>query len=756
MLLLRARSLDLPLAPPEVRTLRLRFFAIRCALSAILTIAGGASAQFVDQTESAGLSRFQISWGAVFGDLDLDGDLDLISGHHYLTPAIYWNDGAGTFSTQTHPQPWLGPIDRHGMLVVSLDSDEDLDILVTHGADGGAGAEPKELYRNDGNGTYLSLAGAGGMSDPQARARAASAADFDGNHKIDVFVAEAPDAASRNSLFRNNGSLSFTDVAPSAGIDEGLGTVGGIWGDSDNDGDPDLLVGGEEFPRPTILWSNDQGIFTDASAMFTPLLPLISGADWGDYDDDGDLDLAIAEGEVGIFDTFSEGDSVSYFFNTRYSDTGLDGLTIPSVADTMFARFRVRAVLDTTRIFLGPSEVNPAFAEPIVLTDEYVGAPTFSPGVDRGTYVWRVAPGGDWEVRTTTPDLNFDTFDGWMTGGAPISGTTSHNFEDSGFTPGGARVWRNDGGTFVETTAALGLPTLVNPRDVSWVDYDNDGDLDLHVVDQGTSAEPNAPDRMFRNDGATFSDATSAEALAGGTLGMGDGGIWGDVDGDLDLDLYLQEAAGPLAFSAEAPNKFLRNEGNRGPALLLQLVGRQSGKSAVGAKVTAFVGARRVHRRVQANAWRGFQDPLAIHLGLAGAAFADSVVVEWPTGLVQLYFGIASGSWRLEEGVEITGAPVPPTLSAQDWAFAGLAPQPARDTQRIALSLRRETELAVTVHDVLGRVVRTIHRGILPAGSAFLEWDGRDERGRRVVSGVYWIRATDGNVEASAKAVRVR
>ncbi len=330
-----------------------------------------------------------------------------------------------------------------------------------------------------------------------------------------------------------------------------------------------------------------------------------------------------------------------------------------------------------------------------------------------------------------------------------------HDLESSGFTPGGPRVWRNDGGSFSEITEALGLGMMLNPRDVSWVDYDNDGDLDLHVVDMGTSASPNAPDRLWRNDGATFADVTVEEGIAGGSEGMGDGGIWGDIDGDEDLDLVLREGAGPAAFSAEAPARLLMNEGDRGNALILNIVGRQSGIPAVGTRVTVVAGGLRIVRRVQANAWRGCQDPLWIHAGIGEAAVADSIIVDFVTGpLISL--NVPPGWWRIEEGVPVTGVGVVGNPLSEGWRLDGVAPQPSRDVQRIALASATEMSLTVTVHDLSGRTVRTLHRGRVSPGASSFAWDGRDDRSRPVAAGVYWIRATDGRVTRAAKAVRVR
>ena len=130
----------------------LRALSRHVALSGIgaAILAPQAAAQFVDRTSAVGLARFAPSWGAVLVDLDHDGDLDLYSGHHAEDPTLYGNDGSGYFNTFSLPQPWTGPLDRHGAIILSLDEDQDAEILIVHGGEGGMGPEPNELYRNDG------------------------------------------------------------------------------------------------------------------------------------------------------------------------------------------------------------------------------------------------------------------------------------------------------------------------------------------------------------------------------------------------------------------------------------------------------------------------------------------------------------------------------------------------------------------------------------------------------------------------------
>ncbi|MGH2570674.1 MAG: hypothetical protein ACRDGR_05570, partial [bacterium] len=195
-----------------------RALPILVALAA--AVPPGARAGFVDRTEAAGLARFQSTWGAAFADLDADGALDLYVGHHFALPTIFWNDGSGVFDSTAYPAPWSGNVDRHGVLAVPLAFNELPNLFIAHGADAGGLAEPNELYRNDGAGLLYSIGGAGGMADGVGRGRCASAADYDGDRKTDVWVGKAPYASSPNSLFRNVGLYTFVDMAATVGLDE--------------------------------------------------------------------------------------------------------------------------------------------------------------------------------------------------------------------------------------------------------------------------------------------------------------------------------------------------------------------------------------------------------------------------------------------------------------------------------------------------------------------------------------------------------
>ncbi|MCA9752733.1 MAG: VCBS repeat-containing protein, partial [Gemmatimonadetes bacterium] len=474
------------------------------------------------------------------------------------------------------------------------------------------------------------------------------------------------------------------------------------------------------------------------------------------YDNDGDLDLALCTGNVGLFDVAFPGDSVSFYFNTRYADDGVDGLRITTPADTVWATLEIRGMSDPSLIFLGLNELHPSSATNFPITSQHFGVPPYTPGVSRGIYIWRTANAV--QVRCSTPDLNLDTFDGFFTASVPLPNIATFNLEDPGFGPGEPLVYRNDGGVFVDVSGSI-LPSyaFVNPRQVSWVDYNNDGRLDLHVIDKGNSAQPNPTDKLYRNTGTNFADVTLFERLRGTSIGLADGGVWGDVDGDGDLDLYLMEGEGPAYYSDGGTSNLFLNEGNRGPSIQLDLVGRDSGRHGVGTRVRLVVNGTSIYRTVEANSWRGFQDPLRVHLGLGGAAAADSLILEWTSGAVDSYGPVPAGFYTLTEGEPPTDAPLGGAGSVGEGFGLGLPlPQPARGTQTFVITSERPTGLDVTIHDVAGRVVRHLHDGPVAAGATSLAWDGRDDHGATVASGVYFVVASDGRRELVRKSVRTR
>jgi hypothetical protein len=310
---------------------------------------------------------------------------------------------------------------------------------------------------------------------------------------------------------------------------------------------------------------------------------------------------------------------------------------------------------------------------------------------------------------------------------AGVAATGASNLEQPIVPPGSVRVYRNDGAGFADATATLGFAASINPRAVAWIDFDNDGDLDLHQMNKGTSATGNEPDILWRNDGSAFAPSN---AVPGDTRHLTDGGVWADFDRDGDLDLFLQEGTGPAFFSDLTDPILYRNDDATGHWLEVDLT-RADGTTVVGTEVTCVAGSLAVSRRVTANSWRGFQAPSTLHFGLGNASLVNLLTIRWPNGETQVlgplsvdqFLTVASPTSTLEPALGIA-------------SVGAIVPQPGRGVQTVSFTLGRPARLRVDVYDVAGRRVRRLGDSLYPSGAQRIRWAGLDDRGAAVAAGV--------------------
>ena len=261
------------------------------------------AAQFQEATTAAGLANelgYCIS--AAWGDYDQDGYLDLyiaIGATSTHVNALYHNNRNGTFTKMTGAQ--VGPIatDVHasfGCSWVDLNNDGYPDMLVVNG---GWAAAKNDLYMNNGNGTFRRATGLGRLTDQAMVSSWAACADFDGDGLVDIYLAEGNSTSGpfARRLYHANPSGTFktVDFGPNVSL-----ANDGVWGDYNNDLKPDLYVCDWDSPSSG-LWRNDgQTNFTkmdNGLPWFPPPSGWIGHAAWGDYDNDGFLDIAIFESD---------------------------------------------------------------------------------------------------------------------------------------------------------------------------------------------------------------------------------------------------------------------------------------------------------------------------------------------------------------------------------------------------------------------------------------------------------------------------
>jgi len=282
-----------------------------------------ADGSFADRTEAAGLTGLTGGLNMVQADYDNDGDPDVLvlrgawlgtSGKH--PNSLLRNDGGGRFTDVTFE---AGLADAGAWYPTQTgawadyDNDGDLDLYVgnEHAEDNPA---PGQLFRNEGDGTFTDVARAAGVENLRF-AKAVVWGDYDGDRDPDLYVSNL---GADNRLYRNNGDGTFTDVAPELGVTAPKDSFPVWFWDYDNDGALDLYVSSYTYTvgpqrlfisiaddlgipdpgEPARLYRGDgRGSFEDVSeATATDRISMPMGANFGDLDNDGFLDVYLGTG----------------------------------------------------------------------------------------------------------------------------------------------------------------------------------------------------------------------------------------------------------------------------------------------------------------------------------------------------------------------------------------------------------------------------------------------------------------------------
>jgi hypothetical protein len=268
-----------------------------CTLAAMVAVNAGLSQSvtFTKITNSPVTTDVGSYTRAAWGDFRNAGLLDLFVCNYGGTNDYYRNNGDGTFTKVTQQDPVLDNDAHTGTAAADFDNDGNLDLLVSAGVGASSGARNK-LYHNNGNGTFSRVSG-GTLTNGVGYYNACAWADYDHDGFVDAFITNDGNSSStggKNLLFHNKGDGTFT--ATFLGFGSGAGT---LWADYDNDGFDDLLVVNYYSANAVnnLYHNNGNGTFTPATnSVTTDLWPAgAQGAAWGDYDNDGLLDLFVSD-----------------------------------------------------------------------------------------------------------------------------------------------------------------------------------------------------------------------------------------------------------------------------------------------------------------------------------------------------------------------------------------------------------------------------------------------------------------------------
>ena len=457
-----------------------------------------------------------------------------------------------------------------GVIVEDFDGDGYLDIVTSTYDPRG----PLVFYRNRADGTFEERSQTAGL-DKQLGGLNCIGGDYDNDGDVDILVLRGAWLQNagriRNSLLENNGDGTFIDVTPQAGLAyPPFPTQAAVWGDFDNDGDLDLYVGNEsrlelagEQDCPSQLFQNNGDLtFTDVAGQAGVSNDRYAkGVTAGDYDNDGDVDLYVSNaGPNRLYRNNGDG---------TFTDVAKQlGVTEPSRRSfaCWFFDYNNDGWLD---LFVAAYEAN-------------------------------------------TADIAADYLGQQHGGSAPC-------------------LYRNEAnGTFTNITRSAGLDHPYLPMGANFGDLDNDGYLDFYLATGDPLYESLMPNIMLRNDrGRSFQDVTTSGGF--GHLQKGHGVAFADLDNDGDQDIYHQ--LGGFFPGDKFHNALFLNPGHANRFLSIKLVGTSTNRSALGARIRVIVdspgGKRTFHRAVGSVSSFG-GSPLRLEVGLGHASRIERVEIDWP------------------------------------------------------------------------------------------------------------------------------
>lgn len=500
---------------------------------------------FRDISEGLELDFNDLAGGVIVDDFDNDGFDDLVVSAWDLKGQIRFlrNNGQGGFAERTSEAGLVGETGSLNIQHTDYNNDGFLDIWMLRGAWlGQAGRIPNSLLRNNGDGTFTDVTEEAGLLSFHPT-QASRWFDYDGDGWLDLFIGNESTDPGRPDfceLFHNNRNGTFTECAAASGIRVAAFVKGVACADYDNDGRPDLFLSLRQS-SPRILLHNDgpdasgQWRFSDATTRAGITSQEQSfGTFFFDFDNDGWEDLMI----------------LGYYLENGSGDVAMDYLGLP----------------------------NPAAKQ---------------------------------------------------------------------------KFYRNNGnGTFTDITIQARINRVVQSMGHNYGDLDNDGWIDFYCGTGDPDFTTLIPNRMFRNaEGKFFQDVTTATGT--GHLQKGHAVVFADMDEDGDQDIYSSLGG---AYSGDlARNALFLNPGGTNRWLKLKLVGTQANRPAIGARITVVAqtpaGTRELHRVVSGGGNFG-SNPFRQDIGLGDATDITSVEILWPgSNTRQKVTGLElNHSYRIVEG----------------------------------------------------------------------------------------------------------
>jgi tetratricopeptide (TPR) repeat protein len=574
---------------------------------------------------------------------------------------------------------------------------------------------------------FRHFGGARSSQLPEDMGSGAAWGDYNNDGWLDLVVAneagpltmsdpERRQSATQAILYHNNGNGTFTDVTARSGIDARGWGMAVAWGDYDNDGRMDLVL--TSYGTNYVYRNNGDGTFADRStdSGIGVRTGFWTGASWGDYNRDGKLDLYVTGYVKYTRPDLQHGGG-------KYDAENPASINPSSFPPERNLLYRNEGDGAFTEVAVAAGVVDPlgrGLAAVWVDFDQD-GWPDLYVANDQSDNVL-FRNRGDGTFEDISHEARVADYRSAM--GLAVGDWDGDGDQDMFVTHWLAQenaLYSNrlmPGGTGVDRSKAAGPLTFMDEADrhglgqssldfvgwaTSFVDYDNDGRLDLFVVNGSTLQKRDDPRQLVpmrnqlfwnRGRGEGFFDVSAVSGASFRQEFVGRGAAFGDYDNDGDVDAFVVNHGGK--------GMLLRNDGgNRNRWLQVEVRGTKSNRQGIGATVRLVAGRTVQTRQVGAQSSYLSQNSLIETLGLGAAAQADTLEVVWPSGVRDVHVGL-----RSNQRIVVTEGRTATTDRAQIQNFWKLyreatAQRVAGGTQLAAHSYARAVEINPDHEDAL-------------------------------------------------------
>jgi len=558
--------------------------------------------------------------------------------------------------------------------------------------------------------------------------RSVNFVDYDNDGDLDLYVSNGKRFGQRSFLYQNNGG-NFTRVFNTGPVNDSLPFDGSSWADFNNDGLLDFCTV-TWYDSVSVLYKNDgNGNFT-----FLGNSPIVSNrgfsetCSWGDYDSDGLLDLIVTNSRSSnsrnrLYKNTGNGNFVSVDSGAVYNSVGLlsrgvnwvdidnDGdldLYIPNESGAVNYMYKNNGGGYFTSV---------------------TGIPPTTSGGASWSSSW-----GDYDN-----DGDLDLF-------------VANNENQKNF------LFKNEGD--FNFTRILNDP-IVNENGYyassGWGDYDNDGDLDMFVTQ--AYGPPNTPllNHLYKNNlvetgNPVFEKITDGEIV--NDAGYSFGFAWADWDADGDLDLFAART-----YAENENNSAYLNTGNANKWIVIKLSGASATKiSPISSKVKvrAILNGNPVWLTRTVDGQSGYcGQNMDLHFGLGNTAVIDSIIVEWPSNVTEVFTGVkVNQTIRIVQGSGIIGVENNGTELPEGFNLEQNFPNPFNPETTIRFSVPNkmsESIINLKVYDINGKEIAELANRRFSAGSHEIKWTAGNNP-----SGIYFYKLLSDKFSITKKMILVK